>query len=309
MATTELAARASRPTAHVIVACASRKTRPAQPELRLEHHLGGSIDGVVERWSAALTDASDVSVVARDLYAGEHWTVVKQLADSAPTVRVWVCSAGYGLVPLDAQIRSYDATFASGTTNSVPGGGHGRRTWWSKLAAWAGPSSGDPRSLKALVATAPETPVLVALPSAYLASCADDLAEAARLTDRLLVVGPDAIGLPESRVRPIRLSARARGAMGGSLNSLHSRAAFHLVARGAFDVDRARMVIDDLNAAMVAVPRRSRLTDVEIRRFIDEQATDGASRTGLLSALRSSGRACGSRRFHDLFDGVMGERS
>src|SRR5512132_4121876 len=102
-------------TVHVVVTCTNRKKRPVPARLRLGSLPSGSIARRVDTWIRRLCeDANEPTVAASDLYAGEHWTIVRSLPDlssNTENVRLWVCSAGYGLVPVDAQIRPYAATF------------------------------------------------------------------------------------------------------------------------------------------------------------------------------------------------------
>src|SRR5262245_59621662 len=77
----------------------------------------------VRRWWRNLFEASHDSVLANDLYLGDHWSIVKSLPGIATKsgfrAFLWVASAGYGLIPGAASIRPYSATFASGNPDSV----------------------------------------------------------------------------------------------------------------------------------------------------------------------------------------------
>src|SRR5262245_5045531 len=100
-------------------------------------------------------------VAIEGLYAGEHWSVVRSLA--RPTaglgakVRVWVCSAGYGLLTWDSRAAPYAATFTPGQADSVDRIGRAGDTesaaqdWWKHLGSWEGPTPGAPRSVTDLV--------------------------------------------------------------------------------------------------------------------------------------------------------------
>ena len=84
---------------------------------------------------------------AIDLYAGEHWDVARRLAnlsDADTSVELWVCSAGYGLIPASAPSAPYAATFTPGNADSVPDGAEGASAWWNALASWEGPLPQSP---------------------------------------------------------------------------------------------------------------------------------------------------------------------
>ena len=121
-------------------------------------------------------------IAARDLYAGEHWMVACGLPDLAGggRIRLWVCSAGYGLIPADAPVRPYAATFTGGHPDSVPGGADGATAWWHALSLWEGPSSGQPRSIRELAAKEPAASYPAGAFRSYLHACRDDIAAASQ---------------------------------------------------------------------------------------------------------------------------------
>ena len=71
----------------------------------------------VEAWAAALEQGGQ-AVEARNLYSGDHWSVSCGM-HRPPEVSVWVASAGYGLVGVDAPLCPYAATFRLGEEDSV----------------------------------------------------------------------------------------------------------------------------------------------------------------------------------------------
>ena len=108
---------------HVIAGCTDRKRLPTPAPLRLGslHGSAGS-DRFAVWWRTLERDRSPTRPAA-ELYAGDHWSVIRELpglgAKDGLTVRLWVASAGYGLVPADAPLRSYAATFTPGHADSV----------------------------------------------------------------------------------------------------------------------------------------------------------------------------------------------
>ena len=172
----------------LVVACANRKTQPVPGSLRLRHIVGSSPAGRAARWIDQLERSTEPTVPARQLYAGEHWQVVRELesitAAAGVDASLWVCSAGYGLVSADAPLRPYAATFATGHADSVSADPGNRPRWWASLADWKGPVPSAPRTLRDLACREPHAVFLVALSSAYLAACADDLLGLARSEER-----------------------------------------------------------------------------------------------------------------------------
>jgi len=220
-------------------------------------------------------------------------------------VRLWVCSAGYGLIPADAPIRPYSATFAGPHPDSVPGGREGGAAWWSALAGWAG-SGGGPRSLADLAAADGGARLLLALSAPYLAACRPDaLAAAARLRhpSQLSVVcaGARRDSMTADLILPA--DARLQHRLGGTRASLNVRVARYLLTEteGVMEHNDMRDHLAGLLADLPPVTRYDRqpMTDAEVRQFIREylQAEPGASHTRLLRQLRQSGRACEQGRF------------
>src|SRR5690606_19107620 len=111
---------------------------------------------------------------ALDLYAGEHWSIVRRLppvtASGQSPVTLWILSAGYGLIPAKAKVRPYAATFSSGHPDCVGSNGE-RRRWWRTLTQWPGPKPGAPRSVEALARRDPNAAIVMAVSPPYLDAC------------------------------------------------------------------------------------------------------------------------------------------
>src|SRR5205823_12793118 len=127
-------------------------------------------------------------------------TVVKSLTKVARArghrARLWIASAGYGLMPLRGAVRAYAATFASGHPDSVVVDGNGgdaralAQQWWAALSLWRRGDTGMPRSLRAVAAQEPNAALLVAASPDYLRAASGDLEAAAAVfqsSERLAV--------------------------------------------------------------------------------------------------------------------------
>ncbi|GAA2215703.1 hypothetical protein GCM10009850_111710 [Nonomuraea monospora] len=223
-----------------------------------------------------------------------------------------MCSAGYGLIPVDVPIASYAATFAFGHADSVAQDTDGTRQWWECLSRWVGPQREQPRSFSALAARYPDSSIVAVLSDPYLRACSNDLRDAASTlssSDNLSVVGPGGrCAEVEDLVVPV--TAALRPAVGGSLLSLNVRAAMHLLAEVRLRGDAvrrpllAKLMSDALAAAPDVPPRPAgeRMSDDQVRTFIRERLAFGpTSATSLLRELRTSGLSCEQARFKNLF--------
>jgi len=271
-------------------------------------------------WSNLLRVTRDQEVAARDLYQGDHWSKVLELEDAAERAgfhpRLWVCSAGYGLVSVDARLKPYAATFTTGQADSVvPSNLAGDwrsaiRTWWKTIAGWKGPDPRQPRTLESLASTCPETPMIVALSEPYLAATRDDLltASSAMACEKLIIVSTGLRRNGDFSKNLIPSAAKLRTRFGGALHSLNVRVVLDILEHthdATISVSRLNKRYTRLLAEVATMthPDRTRLTDEEVQLFAKQQLADDPTMTAsrALRALRDSGRACEQKRFGRLF--------
>lgn len=299
--------------ANVVVTCTNRKTRAVPRELHLRASSGASLDERADRWLERLRDAIAAPVPARDLYCGEHWDIVKQLSHAAS---VWVASAGYGLVPTEAPLKPYAATFAARQPDSITREAWSEdaaRRWWGRLAAWKGPAP-RPRTLTALARENLRTPLLVVAAPAYVRAMTEDLLGASRLLDdRLTIVTSQAKLDPALRRHVVTSEARLVRVVGGSRIALNARVGLHILENQAkrplsAPVLREHYVRLAARQEEVIMPERQPMSDNDVRAFIREQvrANPKARHSPLLRVLREQGQACEQGRFRKLFQEVTG---
>lgn len=294
----------------VVVTCTHRKRRPVPDALRLRGITGVRTSTRMRAWTERLTASSEPVTEAIDLYAGEHWDVARHLT-SAPnagmTVELWISSAGYGLIPSNAPIRPYAATFTAGNADSVPDSADGATAWWDALSDWAGPSPG-PRSISDLIIADPKSRVLLALSATYLKACREDLGRAIGRIDRdgqLSIISAGTKSDPQLAPYLLPADARLQTAVGGTRQALNIRTARHLLAAGITDHHEMSEMLTKLLVDQPSIARYERIpaTDSEVRDFIRERLeTDpSATHTRLLREFRDDDRACEQGRFAALF--------
>jgi hypothetical protein len=313
---------------HLVVSCAKRKTQEPRVSLRLRAvRRSLSIERRAREWIGRLRKYTFGRIPARDLYSGEHWHAVRSLQDhptqSGQPIRVWVCSAGVGLVPIDAWVSPYSATFTPGELDAVcQDGGYSLRAalpmWWASVAQYDGVHTG-PRTITDIARTYPRDFLLVALPDAYLTAVADDLKSTVRATRSaerfaILSVGGTVPTEVESHLLPAE--ARLQQLVGGSLSSLNARLARLLIVHlsdGPLTLTRCRDKLANLVETTPALVRTSRikLTDMEVKKAIRAffKDTPHTSPTPLLRRLRDGGNACKHSRFMTLFWQVKGQHN
>lgn len=301
---------------NLVVSCTKRKTREPRVALRLRAVRATlPLEERASQWIGRLWRCVTGRVPARDLYAGDHGQTVRSIPEdhtsASQPVRLWVCSAGYGLVPIDARLGPYSATFAPGQPDSVCAkGGVGLRAtlprWWAAVAAYDEVHAG-PRTIAALLTAYPGDFLLLALPDTYLAAVADDIADAARTLDapeRLAILSTGGAVIPGLEEYHLPVAARLSRMAGGTLGSLNARLARLLISRlcdHPLTRSRCRVQLAAWLAETQATagPSRTPITDEELCALVSQlwSADPDASPTLLLRRLRGSGRACEQSRF------------
>ena len=274
------------------------------------------------RWTRRLGSPRTDPFEARHLYQGEHWSVVKRMVDQASDfgciAEVWIVSAGYGLVPISANLESYSATFSPGSDDSVARSKSIQRdnqAWWGLLASWRNRDLPGPRNLTELALHNPSAPMIVALSKTYLQAVLHDLTDAAeamgKKADLLLV----STGTPPGGLEEVQLPCDARfvTSLGGTRTSLNARVANRIIETSdqhEFDSAKVRNLLQndlDHSKDILRYDRRKQ-TDLEIRNWIRTRLNiDDSSRSSLLRELRDAGFACEQRRFAGLYEEATAE--
>ncbi len=300
----------------VVVSCTNRKCAPVPDNLRLRNIFGVNVEQRLATWIARITKASSAARPALGMYCGEHWDAVRRIQASASTskrrIDLWVCSAGYGLISLDAPICPYAATFAAGSPDTVPNGIDGASEWWAALATWNGPNLG-PRSLAQLAASDPSAGMLLVLSEVYLRACRADVLQALTQLDNahlfsIISAGTKADSELGDFLLPV--DARLQHVLGGTRQALNVRVAERVLTTGIDGRDATRDLLLSLLAAQPPIPRYNRRTvsDTQVRSFIRKRLRSEAetSHTRLLREFRDSGSACEQGRFAAIFRNEVG---
>jgi hypothetical protein len=226
--------------------------------------------------------------------------------------RLWVCSAGYGLIPAAARIHPYAATF-SGRSDRVPGGADGGRRWWHAVSGWEGPAPGEPRSISSLAAADLSACFLVALSASYLDACRDDIAAAAGLVpepDTFMVISAGARFPGSLGAAMVPADARLQAFLGGTRQALNARIAAYLLSSGISSRTEAAHCMTRLLAEQPPVTRyeRKQLSDQEVTEMIIGRLAQspGTSASRMLREFRDAGYACEQQRFAELHHQVIG---
>jgi hypothetical protein len=237
-------------------------------------------------------------------------------------LRLWVASAGYGLVPFEALLRHYSATFSAGMPDSVIRRqdlqrGFTLRHWWNALAGKQGPVPDGPRTLSRVATRNRRAQMMVIGSPAYVSALEGDLVDAVSAlgNERLVIITGD----PGPKSKELRASwvpstARLLTELGGALPSLHARLARRILdeapKRGleASELRRRWEAIAD-RAPLAKRPVRAVSSDSEVKRFSRGglRASASLTHTRALRDFRAGGRACEQGRFRALFSSIAQE--
>lgn len=301
---------------NLVVSCTNRKRYEPASGLAAHRLAGSDVEARLRTWKERLRKASDERHPAEDLYMGEHWSVVRDIVSTAGTrgwdVRLWICSAGYGLIRPSARIHSYQVTFASGTRDSVTAREpDAAQKWWKGICSGSIPGEkGVPRSLEALAQKYPRTPMVVALSADYLNAVEKDLLTVlthAYFRRHLAIISCGTKGQSsrwQNNLLPCDGGVSA--SLGGTLTSLNARVArflFESTAPANPNVDYWAGLARSLERRVVARPPRTPQSNAAVIGFIRDalRQIPSASRSKLLEKFRETGNACEQKRFGELY--------
>ena len=236
------------------------------------------------------------------------------------SIRLWISSAGYGLISPDAPIKSYRATFSPGEQDYFGSGINlgdspgAARSWWQEICSIReGALAVEPRNICELGKASPRTPMLIVLSAHYLDAVLEEVLALLRsgfYRDHLSVLSSgfkDNDALLGENLLPC--DARMQTAVGGVRTSLNVRLARLLLGslRGARpSVAKLRELCSRIRTHEPQCFDRQTLSDVDVACFITKAIArePGSSQTAVLRHLRETNKACEQSRFARIFKEV-----
>lgn len=305
-------------TVQIVVTCTKRKTTAPHHDHCLRSVPRGTVTARAAEWLKRLRMIESNRVAVRDLYAGDHWSVARTLEDSSqtPVRRVWVCSAGYGMLQMDDRVKSYSATFSRRHPDSVYQNCTSpdvdlAATWWNKLSEGAKLAGRPVRRLVDVAAESPRSPLIVVASENYLRAIRNELCEALTALNRpnlLTIISAGGTRVDDLKDHFLPFDARLQGLVGGALRSLNMRVARRVLEECARSVPTLDLLTARVEKWLVDCPERPRydrraMSDDEVIQFVLESlAEDSTARPSpLLRQLRDGGSACEYKRFMGLF--------
>ncbi len=296
---------------NLIVTCTDRKRERPNRSLEASQLPKGSTEDRSKEWIRRMRTFSGEGRPAIDLYTGSQWHVIRGIIDDAQRqtirLRVWILSAGYGLIPTTARISPYSASFASGPDRVVDPAES--KAWWSSLAEWEGPDPDGPRSLTELATRNRNDLMLVVASAPYIRAVLSDLRAAAGILSpsRLAIISTGLRNSPSLEGLVVPSDDRFLQKFGGTLHSLNAKLAGWALScfdEWSDDISKLHSLFATSLEALEhrERPTRTPQTDHQVMTFIrGEFLTGKRSYSGMLKAFRTAGLACEQKRFKDLY--------
>lgn len=287
--------------------------------MQLRNLQSTTVERRARQWFNLLQSSKEEVLSAKQLYAGDHWSIAREIAQLGTDkrcVNVWVASAGYGLISIEERIVAYSATFSNPHPDSVilddcnTANADQKCAWWNELVACDWPRE-RPHSVTDLAAEAPNDPLIIVGSRNYLFSLYDDLLHAReemKNQDLFSIISAGTDQLYELTDSLVPANARLQHYVGGvrrSLNIRLARYALQATTRGSATLHRLSNLFETLLKESPELPTydRTPMTDAAITEFILQKMNSKlpATHTRLLRELRDSGKACEQKRFRNLF--------
>lgn len=295
----------------VITSCGKRKSVEPSAALRAGGLEKGTVAAVAMSWAKHLAKA-EARVPARSLYQGRAFREAK-IAARPLAAKVYIISAGLGLIADDHAIPAYSLTVANGSDNILSrfegGDSEAPSLWWQELTRAAGS-----QSFEQLLGSTPGL-VLIAAGGAYLSMIAPELAKLeaqSRSQLRLFTATPIA-ALPECLrplVMPYDRRLEALPSRSGTMADFAQRSLRHFAETiipaqpNASAAAHRKSVLESLQGQQAPERKRGKsMADAEIVALIGSSWDMARGKSGaMLRLLRDDFRvACEQGRFKRLF--------
>jgi hypothetical protein len=314
-------------TLHLIVNCTKSKSLPVSNLLMVRSIKDGFIEDACSTWLKRISHNTQNFIKALDLYAGGFWKVVKSIdslgKDLGVSVKIWVCSGGYGLISGQSMISPYSATFTDNHLDSISRfklrhtNQNPKTIWWNQISEWEGPDKAEHRKISDLIEKNEGSPIWMVISNEYLKAISSDLNLLNQNKVNLDCFALFSTGLQsfegfDDNIIPF--DARFQKVLGGSMGSLNIRIAKKALENIKIIGSQTNKIKRFFLSEMNSIPRyvslkRKPKNDREVADFIRNTLVyePNMNFTPLLRLFRDSGFACEYSRFFKIYSHVKGE--
>jgi hypothetical protein len=259
-------------------------------------------------------------IKAIDLYRGNSWSIIRKMYGHpkyGKNLRLWIVSAGHGLISADTLVAPYAATFSDGHADSVkPMRPQACTTgdWWKYLVKWRRREKHEVASISDIAEKFPDQPLLIAISKEYLSATYDDITKARTYLsspDKMVIICTGAEKNGDVVENFLPCDARFENHFHCCRADLNARLLASIVKSHRPSEISASQLRSSYARKMsklpkTAYPKRSRVEDRDLEAFIMFYLLKQSisSYTNLLRLLRSEGCGCEQKRFRKLFQRV-----
>jgi len=308
------------PCIHLIINPTNRKTSTSN--LNLGSLKQSDPKRRMQDWMGLVAKSPIKEVTALELYAGDHWTIAKQIRTEFDTscVRIWIMSPGYGLVEAEEPIKPYTATFSPDHEESVARGGSlalSNLNWWDMLTQWQPFQEKKPRSIFQLITQFSNHRFILLGSSRYMNLLKNEfknieLHMPANL-ENLYIISPRTKNIGPLLTNNLMPSYRSlRPLLGGgdaSLNIRTGRYLLNLIMTQTLSVTEVKANMHQLITELPPLKIRSRtlISNEELSDHIRALLTENPilSMSSGIKMLRESGLACSQKRFRNAYQSTI----
>lgn len=302
---------------HLITNCTSKKTKQLTESISISD-IQSREDIAAKEWVEKLSSESK-TLPASELYLGDHWSRALEVINYGS--KVSIISAGYGLISSSDNLCKYDATFSSGSVNSVSklfkeaSLSKSNYQWWRLVNSLK--SQGN-NGLIDLYDSNPSDQFIISTSPAYLKVIEPELVKLA-LSKKLSIYNT-AIFSSNQRLNKslepffYKVEDDLCAELGGSRVSLNIRLAAHVIknisdtANFATEVEGIYREIRTKSEPAIKYDRK-KLDDESvsnfIKNFLESSSKAKPAASPILRELRNKGMACEQKRFKNIFESIM----
>ncbi len=307
---------------NLIVTCSARKTVQPSSWTRARTLKAQTLPERFDEWTGKLERCGAQKIAAQNLYCGSSWAAIRRAIanwEQPEEIKLWIISAGHGLVSGTSPIAPYAATFCSRHADFVLGrerecGGIGM--WWRHLVRWRRSINSDrPTSIEAVAKAYRNSPLLVALSADYFSALMTDLSAARRQLrnpSHLVIICAGAEKESELKQNLLPCDSRLEHILGRGRSALNARILGRILSDTLFKSIDSTQLGKTYSSLLLrcppsTYPKRTRQSDEIISQFISARFKDDsqATHSWLLTEYRRTGFACEQSRFRDLFKRVQ----
>ncbi len=294
---------------NLIVSCSNRKSVTPHPTIQIRNLNKNDLKKSSDLWHKSLNSSTN-RIPAEKLYVGEYWSVVRNISKLG-LVRIWIFSAGLGIIPYSEKIPSYGATFSNYSPDSIrnlESNNKATNANWFKLILQKKQFGIGFDDLTTMLGN---SPVLFAVSRSYIETIQDILVN--RSNPQVFILGSKLGNLRIKNI--IETPGKLRMTLGGSLQTVNIRLVEYLLTqtelltKSSTSVEELSSAVERLANGSTQLPKYERLksTDLEIEKFIRSRfsKSEEDSHSRALRDFRIAGNACEQSRFKKIFISVM----